>query len=103
MPNKRANFRSACSLIEAPRRFRHMRIAQIAPLTESVPPKLYGGTERIVSFLTEELVQQGHEVTLFASGDSETGAKLAAMWPQALRLDSTIRDVNAPHILMLEK
>jgi glycosyltransferase involved in cell wall biosynthesis len=80
-----------------------MRIAQIAPLTESVPPKLYGGTERIVSFLTEELVQQGHEVTLFASGDSETGAKLAAMWPQALRLDSTIRDVNAPHILMLEK
>jgi glycosyltransferase involved in cell wall biosynthesis len=80
-----------------------MRIAQIAPLTESVPPLLYGGTERIVSFLTEELVRQGHEVTLFASGDSVTEANLAPMWPQALRLDPTIRDANAPHILMMEK
>jgi len=53
-----------------------VRIAQVAPLYESVPPRLYGGTERIVSYLTEELVRQGHEVTLFASGDSETGATL---------------------------
>jgi hypothetical protein len=53
-----------------------MRIAQVSPLIESVPPKLYGGTERIVSYLTEELVRQGHEVTLFASGDSETAAEL---------------------------
>jgi len=53
-----------------------MRIAQVAPLTESCPPQLYGGTERVVSILTEELVRQGHEVTLFASGDSVTGAKL---------------------------
>ena len=53
-----------------------MRIAQIAPLYERVPPKLYGGTERIVSYLTEELVRQGHDVTLFASGDSKTSAKL---------------------------
>jgi glycosyltransferase involved in cell wall biosynthesis len=58
-----------------------MRIAQIAPLHEAVPPKLYGGTERVVSFLTEELVAQGHEVTLFASGDSVTSARLEAIWP----------------------
>ena len=58
-----------------------MRIAQIAPLTEAVPPRLYGGIERVVSFLTEELVSMGHEVTLFASGDSVTRAKLAAGWP----------------------
>lgn len=70
-----------------------MRIAQIAPLHEAVPPKLYGGTERVVSYLTEALVQQGHDVTLFASGDSKTSAKLEAFWPQALRLDPTIRDV----------
>jgi glycosyltransferase involved in cell wall biosynthesis len=82
---------------------RTLRIAQIAPLTEAVPPKLYGGTERVVSFLTEELVALGHEVTLFASGDSETGARLAAMCPQALRLDHTIRDFIAPHMLMLEQ
>ena len=64
-----------------------MRIAQIAPLTESVPPKLYGGTERIVSYLTEELTSLGHDVTLFASGDSETSAKLEPMSPRALRFD----------------
>ena len=58
-----------------------MRIAQIAPLTESVPPRLYGGTERVVSFLTEQLVAMGHDVTLFASGDSRTSAELAAVWP----------------------
>ena len=79
-----------------------MRIAQIAPLTEAVPPKLYGGTERVVYWLTEELVALGHEVTLFASGDSCTSAKLQAPWPRALRLDSSIRDPNALHIMMLE-
>jgi glycosyltransferase involved in cell wall biosynthesis len=79
-----------------------MRIAQIAPLTESVPPKLYGGTERVVHWLTEELVALGHEVTLYASGDSVTSAKLEAPWPRALRLDHSIRDPNALHIMMLE-
>jgi len=79
-----------------------MKIAQIAPLHEAVPPKLYGGTERVVSFLTEELVEMGHDVTLFASGDSITGAKLEAAWPQALRLDSSIRDAMAPQMLMME-
>ena len=64
-----------------------MRIAQVAPLTEAVPPKLYGGTERVVHWLTEELVALGHDVTLFASGDSQTSAKLDATWPKALRLD----------------
>ena len=63
-----------------------MRIAQVAPLTEAVPPKLYGGTERVVHWLTEELVALGHDVTLFASGDSSTSAKLDATWPKALRL-----------------
>lgn len=80
-----------------------MRIAQIAPLTESVPPRLYGGIERVVSFLTEELVDMGHEVTLFASGDSVTRARLVAGWPRALRLDPLIRDVFAPHVLMTER
>ncbi|MBW8834384.1 MAG: glycosyltransferase family 4 protein [Burkholderia sp.] len=80
-----------------------MRIAQIAPLYEAVPPKLYGGTERVVSYLTEALVDEGHDVTLFASGDSVTSAKLDACWPRALRLDPTIRDALAPHILMMEK
>ncbi len=80
-----------------------MRIAQIAPLTESVPPRLYGGTERVVSFLTEQLVAMGHEVTLFASGDSRTSAELAAMWPCALRFDPRVRDTFAPHIVMLEQ
>ena len=79
-----------------------MHIAQIAPLTEAVPPKLYGGTERVVYWLTEELVALGHEVTLFASGDSRTSAKLEAPWPRALRLDASIRDPNALHIMMLE-
>jgi len=79
-----------------------MRIAQIAPLTESVPPKLYGGTERVVSYLTEALVELGHDVTLFASGDSQTSATLEAVWPRALRLDPSIRDRIAPHMLMME-
>jgi glycosyltransferase involved in cell wall biosynthesis len=80
-----------------------MRIAQIAPLTESVPPRTYGGTERVVSYLTEELVAMGHDVTLFASGDSVTNAKLEAIWPCALRFDTTLRDAMAPPMLMLEK
>ncbi len=79
-----------------------MRIAQIAPLTEAVPPKLYGGTERVIHWLTEELVALGHEVTLFASGDSCTSAKLTAGWPRALRLDGAVRDANALHLAMLE-
>ncbi len=80
-----------------------MRIAQIAPLHEAVPPKFYGGTERVVSYLTEALVEQGHDVTLFASGDSVTKAQLEAAWPQALRLDPSIRDAFAPHMLLLEQ
>jgi glycosyltransferase involved in cell wall biosynthesis len=79
-----------------------MRIALIAPLYEAVPPKLYGGTERVVSFLTEELVALGHDVTLFASGDSVTRAELHPAWPQALRLDPLIRDQLAPNLLLLE-
>ena len=79
-----------------------MRIAQIAPLHEAVPPKLYGGTERVVSFLTEELVAMGHDVTLFASGDSVTSARLEPIWPRALRLDPGIRDPIAPHMLLME-
>jgi glycosyltransferase involved in cell wall biosynthesis len=79
-----------------------MRIAQIAPLYEAVPPKLYGGTERVVSFLTEELVALGHDVTLFASGDSVTRAELDPVWPRALRLDASIRDQLVPNLLQLE-
>jgi glycosyltransferase involved in cell wall biosynthesis len=80
-----------------------MRIAQVAPLTEAVPPRLYGGTERVVHWLTEELVALGNDVTLFASGDSETSAKLEATWPKALRLDGSVRDPNALHMVMLER
>src|SRR6478735_3517144 len=80
-----------------------MRIAQVAPLTEAVPPKLYGGTERVVHWLTEELVALGNDVTLFASGDSVTSAKLDAGWPKALRLDGSVRDPNALHMEMLER
>jgi glycosyltransferase involved in cell wall biosynthesis len=80
-----------------------MHIAQVAPLTEAIPPKLYGGTERVVSWLTEELIALGHDVTLFASGDSITSAKLEAAWPRALRLDGSVRDPNALHMMMLER
>ena len=80
-----------------------MRIAQIAPLQEAVPPKLYGGTERIVSFLTEELVALGHDVTLFASGDSQTSAKLVSTWPHSLRLDPSVNDPMAPLVLQLNE
>jgi glycosyltransferase involved in cell wall biosynthesis len=79
-----------------------MKIAQIAPLMESVPPRLYGGTERIVSYLTEELVLLGHDVTLFASGDSVTSAKLVPCVPKALRLDPDVRDSIPHYLLMLD-
>jgi glycosyltransferase involved in cell wall biosynthesis len=79
-----------------------MRIAQIAPLVESVPPTLYGGTERVVSWLTEELVAMGHDVTLFASGDSATRAKLESVVPRALRL-ADIHDCTPYNIIMLDK
>jgi glycosyltransferase involved in cell wall biosynthesis len=80
-----------------------MRIAQIAPLFESVPPKLYGGTERVVSWLTEELVSLGHDVTLFASGDSMTNAKLVCGCPEALRLSPQCVDHLAHHFVQLEQ
>ena len=80
-----------------------MKIAQIAPLWESVPPKLYGGTERIVSYLTEELVRQGHDVTLFASGDSQTLARLWASSPQAFRSQSEMVNRDVPLVLMQEQ
>jgi glycosyltransferase involved in cell wall biosynthesis len=80
-----------------------MHIAQVAPLTEAIPPKLYGGTERVVSWLTEELIALGHDVTLYASGDSVTSARLEAVWPRALRLDGAVRDPNALHMMMLER
>ena len=80
-----------------------MKIAQIAPLAESVPPRLYGGTERIVSYLTEELVRQGHDVTLFASGDSRTAANLVACSDTALRLNPTVRDPIPHHVVMLDE
>jgi glycosyltransferase involved in cell wall biosynthesis len=80
-----------------------MKIAQIAPLIESVPPPLYGGTERIVSWLTEELVRLGHEVTLFASADSITSAELAPCCHRALRLDDTVRDIVPHYMLMVDK
>jgi glycosyltransferase involved in cell wall biosynthesis len=80
-----------------------MRIAQIAPLHERVPPKLYGGTERVVSYLTEELVRQGHDVTLFASGDSRTSAKLVRCCEMALRLNPSVRDSLPYHMIMLDQ
>jgi glycosyltransferase involved in cell wall biosynthesis len=80
-----------------------MKIAQIAPLIESVPPRLYGGTERIVSYLTDELVRLGHDVTLFASGDSMTAAKLVSCAPTALRLDPKIKDPIPYYMLMLDR
>src|SRR5512145_1841937 len=80
-----------------------MKIAQVAPLYESVPPKLYGCTERVVSYLTEELVRQGHQVTLFATGDSRTRARLVPCRERAIRLDGSCRDPLAAHFAMLEK
>ncbi|HEX4525081.1 MAG TPA: glycosyltransferase family 4 protein [Casimicrobiaceae bacterium] len=80
-----------------------MRIAIVSPLFESVPPKLYGGTERVVSYLTEELVRQGHQVTLFASGDSRTKASLRPVTRRGLRLDPDCRDALAYHVIMLDE
>ncbi len=80
-----------------------MRIAQVAPLHESVPPKLYGGTERVVSYLTEELAIMGQDVTVFASLDSQTRARLKGICPRALRLDPDVKDPLAHHVLMLEE
>src|SRR3954468_10601350 len=80
-----------------------MKIAQIAPLTETVPPHRYGGTERIVGYLTDELVKEGHEVTLFASGDSRTSADLVNCSEIALRHNPMVRDPYPYHLLMLEK
>src|SRR5258708_9915699 len=79
-----------------------MHIAQVAPVTEAVPTKYYGGTERVVAYLTDALVELGHEVTLFASGDSLTKAKLAPIWPRALRLDPSVKDYFAPVFMELE-
>ncbi|HJS44154.1 MAG TPA: glycosyltransferase, partial [Gemmatimonadales bacterium] len=81
---------------------RTLRIAQVAPLCESVPPRLYGGTERVVSYLTDELVASGHDVTLFASGDSQTRAKLIPAHPRALRLSGSCGGEVAAHTLLIE-
>src|SRR5215831_20338106 len=80
-----------------------MRIAQVAPLHESVPPRWYGGTERVVSWLTEELVREGHDVTLFASGDSLTSANLVPCCPASLRTTKTCKDTLPHHLIMLEQ
>ncbi len=80
-----------------------MKIAQIASLIESVPPRLYGGTERVVSYLTEEFVSLGHDVTLFASGDSVTSARLVSCATTALRLDPKVRDPIPYYMLMLDR
>jgi glycosyltransferase involved in cell wall biosynthesis len=80
-----------------------MRIAQIAPLHEGCPPRYYGGTERVVSYLTEELVDLGHEVTLFATGDSRTAAHLVPICPRALRLDNAVVDPLAHHLVMFNR
>ncbi|MGY4358497.1 glycosyltransferase involved in cell wall biosynthesis [Bradyrhizobium sp. i1.7.7] len=79
-----------------------MRIAQLAPLAESVPPKLYGGTERVIAWLVDELVELGHDVTLFASGDSKTNGKLHPVWPRALRLGRRGADPSAACALLIE-
>ena len=100
---------SACSEVLSPRaqvsgqrKDAPMKIAQIAPLMESVPPRQYGGTERVVSYLTEELVRLGHDVTLFASGDSTTSARLLPFCDTALRLDPRVKDPAPHHIVMLD-
>jgi glycosyltransferase involved in cell wall biosynthesis len=80
-----------------------MRIAQVSPLHEPVPPTAYGGTERIVSYLTEELVRRGHDVTLFASGDSITRARLVSGWPRSLRVNHPGIDPVVPHLVMLDR
>src|SRR4029077_15693364 len=79
-----------------------MKIAHVAPLSESVPPNLYGGTERVVSYLTDELVRLGHEVTLFASGDPQTRAKLVVACPRALWRDPNCRETLPHHVRLME-
>src|ERR1700729_3144094 len=97
----RDNFVKAFLVLHFTGRLR-MKIAQVAPLIEAVPPKFYGGTERVVAYLTDALVELGHEVTLFASGDSDTKAVLAPAWPRALRLDPEVKDHFAPMFMQLE-
>ncbi|WP_211945562.1 glycosyltransferase family 4 protein [Cupriavidus yeoncheonensis] len=80
-----------------------MKIAQIAPLVEACPPRQYGGTERVVAYLSDELVRQGHDVTLFASGDSSTAARLVSCAPRALRTDPSVRDILPYHVMMLDE
>src|SRR5713226_2175572 len=80
-----------------------MRIAEVSPLFESVPPRYYGGTERVVAYLTNELVRQGHQATLFASGDSVTRAELVSTCPEALRLGRQFTDWIPHHLVMLEE
>src|SRR2546429_7120486 len=92
----------AAASASTPQRRGPVRIAQVAPLFESVPPRLYGGTERVVSYLTEELVAQGHEVTLFASADSVTTANLVPVCEHSLRLDRRCVDQMAHHIRQIE-
>ncbi len=92
-----------CALVSRTDNTEIMRIAQVAPLYESVPPKLYGGTERVVSYLTEELVRQGHQVTLFASGDSLTEAELVPVCEQSLRLAPGCVDTLAHHVMLVER
>ena len=87
----------------APVAFRRLRIAQVSPLYERVPPLLYGGTERVVAYLCDALVRRGHHVTLFASGDSRTLAELCAPTNRALRLDPAVKDQLAPHVLELAR
>src|SRR5688572_3305905 len=89
--------------MEAKARANALRIALVSPLYESVPPRLYGGTERVVSYLTEELVAQGHDVTLFAAGGSVSSAKLEAITPAALRLDARFQDPIAHHVRLLDR
>ena len=91
------------SSVNVARNRSQMRIAQIAPLMESIPPRLYGGSERIVSWLTEELVAQGHDVTLFASGQSITAARLIACCNQPLRMNPSVRDIIPYYMIMLDK
>src|SRR3954454_5506330 len=83
--------------------FQIIKIAQIAPLYESCPPRFYGGTERVVAYITDELVRHGHEVTLFASGDSRTAARLEAGCEKALRLDGQVKDPLVYHLRMLDR
>jgi glycosyltransferase involved in cell wall biosynthesis len=82
---------------------RRLRIAQVAPLYESVPPKLYGGTERVVAYLTEELKRRGHEVTLFATGDSTAAATIEATHPKSLRATGMVSCGNSLHLPMLSE